>query len=311
MIAISDADTGHVVSVLHQLPWDGMEPTGLSVDGAGQLWITLSAGPRCSSDVNGCGPLPGTCRSEILVANPATGAVRTVLQGGNNELISDAVPSSDGRLVAFLHSGCANYFFTDDLVVRNMSSGHQTVIGADLPPCHVLAQPHWSTDGASLAVVYGPASTAPSSGAGHGFCSTPQPSSLVLVSASASQPTITGRTAPADPECDTQIGVPTANGYVAIEHCGSAPSFIDGTVAMVSYDDNLRPVARTPLGPCEDGASLAVDRAGQDVLVSTYQYCNPPGTTQPRTVVTRIEDGNIAAVDTQVGDELMVDQLAW
>jgi hypothetical protein len=311
VIAISDAHTGNVVSVLHQLPWDGMEPTGLNIDSAGELWITLSTGPRCSSDINGCGPLPGTCRSEILVANPATGAVRTVLQGGDNELISDAVPSSDGRRVAFLHSGCADFFFTNDLVVRDVSTGQQTVIGGDLPPCHVLAQPHWSTDSSRLAVVYGPASTAPSPGAGYGSCSAPLPSSLVLVSASASQPTITGRTAPADPGCDTQTGVPTANGYVAIEHCGSAPSFIDGTVEMVSYNDNFKAVARTPLGPCEDGASLAVDRTGQDVLVSTYQYCNPPGTTQPRTVVTRIEHGNIAAVDTQVGDELMVDQLAW
>ena len=172
MIAISDAHTGNVVSVLHQLPWDGMEPTGLNIDSAGELWITLSTGPRCSSDINGCGPLPGTCRSEILVANPTTGAVRMVLQGDDNELISDAVPSSDGRRVAFLHSGCADFFFTNDLVVRDVSTGQQTVIGGDLPPCHVLAQPHWSTDSSKVAVVYGPASTAPSPGAGYGSCST-------------------------------------------------------------------------------------------------------------------------------------------
>ena len=246
MIAISDAHTGNVVSVLHHLPWDGMEPTGLNIDSAGELWITLSTGPRCSSDINGCGPLPVTCRSEILVANPATGAVRTVLQGGDNELISDAVPSPDGRRVAFLHSGCADYFFTDELAVRDISSGRQTVIGADLPPCHVLAQPHWSTDSASLAVVYGPASTAPSPGAGYGSCSTPQPSSLVLVSAQGSQPTITGRTAPADPACNTQIGVPTANGYVAIEHCGSLRR---SSTARSRWSATTTPLRRSPERP--------------------------------------------------------------
>jgi len=310
VIAISDAHSGDLVSVVHQLPWAGMNADGLSVDRSGHLWVTLSKGPDCSSNVAGCGPVPHSCASEVLDITPATGQVRTVLRGGNDELIGDATRSPDGRQVAYLHSGCATFYFDNDLRVRNLATGHEVDIGGALPSCHVLSDPHWTPDSTHLVLTYGAASTFSYAGS-NGTCSSPQPAELLVVAASTPQSAITGSRLDADPGCEIQDGVPTVNGYAAVEHCGDPPTFIQSVVQLVEYNPALRLVTRTPLGHCEDGASIAVDQSGADLIAATYQYCNPPGTAQPETLVTTINGGGEAPILEISGDELMIDQLAW
>jgi hypothetical protein len=304
VLAVSDARTGHIVRRLHPLPWDGMNLAGTAIDRQGRIWVTLNRGPTCTNDTAGCGPKPHSCASRVVVIDPHSGTARTVMSGGDDELVSDAQPSPDGRRLAYLHSGCARSYLTNALLVRPLDGGRTVAIGASLPPCHELADPRWTGDGEHLSVVYGAAPGPGRATDGFGGCSAPAPAGLVVVDAERTQPGVDGPTAAADPNCPVDAVVPTAAGFAAIEQCGfGAPQVADQGVLLVGLGPGLARVSTTPIGTCGDGADLAVDGPGQHVLISSYQFC-PGSAVSPTTILSTVTSAEPIAGPTGITREI-------
>jgi hypothetical protein len=285
-VAISDARTGAIEQTLYTAParTTGSYVSGTAIAATGEVWITVNRGPRMLGHVAGGAPQAHSCSSEVVQIDPRTGAQHTLTLGSDDELITDVQPSPTGGRIAYLHSGCADYYFDNSLQVKDLATDAVVSIGAQLPRCHILATPRWSLDGAKLAVLYGAAS-GPEYQGPLGGCTSPETVHVALVSALASQPGVAAPlTAPVDPGCQVAAVAVTKNGYAGVEQCGPS-DFIDGPARLVRYDSALEPVSSAPLGSCEDGASIAGDRASRSVIISTYQFCNPPGTTNPVTKV--------------------------
>jgi len=310
LIDVSDARNGAVVKTLLVVPRNpSADMTGTAIATDGQVWVTLNTGPACTSEVLGCGPKPHTCSSKVIAINPRTGTERTVLTGGDNELISDVQPSPAGDHIAYLYSGCATFWFNDSLRVRNLHGTNVVNVGQGLARCHFLSQPRWSIDGTHLVVLYGqPTGTAYP--VASESCSQPKPSTLVVVSAEHSQTGVTGTAAPLDTGCQVNAVAVTQDGYAGVEQCG-VNDYLNGPVRLVRYNDHLIPTSRVPLGNCEDGASLAGNAYTTDAVVSTYQFCNPPGTPGPVTKVFLVAGNHAREVLAIPGGNTAVDHIAY
>ena len=293
VLAISDARTGRIVRTLLPLPVDGMHVTGTALDGDGRVWVSLSSGPRCADDHSTeCRPQPRSCASKVMLLDPTNGTTRTVLRGGDDELISDAQPSPDGRRLAYLHSGCARAYFVEDLRIRDLSDGHTLTIGASLPPCHALFMPRWTAEGSEISVVYGAAriQTGPNRDApgslGYESCTAWSPPGITLLPADHGQSGLAGRSIPPRTGCTVGSAVPTTDGLAAIEQCG-APlgSGADHRVLLLQFGAGDIPEPPVSIGRCGDGAQIAADGTGQALVITSYQYCNPPGRPPPVTKV--------------------------
>jgi len=288
-VALSDARTDKVLKTLLSIPNDGSTVTGTAIAANGDVWVTVDKGPSMLGHTDGGNPQPHTCASRVLDIDPRTGTSRTVLSGGDDELISDAQPSPTGDRVAYLHSGCATSFFGSALFVRDLTTGAIVSIGADLPNCHYIFSPRWTLDGRSLVVVYDKAVGTPYAGP-EGTCNQAAAGVLAVVSAEHSQPGFEATEVGPQPVCAIDSVAVTSDGFAAVEHCSVPHSlypeqlFIDGPVQLVRYDAKLRVVSRAPLGACEDGSSIGANLKSPTVVVSTYQYCgggsNGPPTTK-------------------------------
>jgi hypothetical protein len=284
---VSDLRTGKLLRTLYVVPNDGSRISGTAIARTGDIWITINRGPTMLGHVAGGDPQPRTCASTVIDISPATGASHVMLRGGNDELITDAQPSPTDDRVAYLHAGCATSYFDNSLQIQDRSSGRVITIGAQLPRCVALFQPRWTADGHLLALGYGASSTPDFRGA-QGTCSVPEPSRLVVVSAQHGSAGIDGATAPIDPRCQVNAIAITRSGPAAIEQCSGGtfpgPSYIAGATHLIRYSPTLAILARSALGQCQDGASIAGQPSTDQVIISTYQYC-PGGTAPPLTKV--------------------------
>jgi hypothetical protein len=264
--------------------------SGTAITRTGDVWITLNRGPASMSDVAGGDPQPHSCASTVIAISPDTGTSHVVIRGGDDELITDAQPSPTDDRVAYLHSGCASSYFNNVLEIRNRNSGRVITIGGQLPRCHFLDQPRWSADGHRVALVYGPASTTNFRGA-EGTCSEPRASQLVVVSAQHGSAGVEGNAAPIEGPCSVNAIAITLHGLAAVEQCTGDTAgmphglHINGPTRLIRYSPMLRILARSALGQCQDGASMAGQRSSDEVVISTYQYCAGGSNIQPVTKV--------------------------
>jgi len=315
-VAVSDARTAQVVKTLMSVP-TGFDVTGTAIAADGDIWVTLDKGPKMLGHVANGNPQPHTCASTVIDLDPRTGKSTTVLRGGDDELLTDAQPSPTGDRVAYLHSGCATFAFGSALQIRNLTTGAVVSIGAGLGRCHFMADPRWTPDGRNLALRYDKSPGPPDPGDG-GLCGQSAPGELVVVSAEQSQPGLDGPSAAAATRCAIDAVAVTSTGYAAVEHCGLAHSnfpeqlFLDGAVSLVRYDADLHVVSRTPLGTCEDGSSIAGDRASPTVVVSTYQFCpGGPGTQPYVKVFVDTGHGPVRRIANLPADSMIVDSMSF
>jgi hypothetical protein len=284
IVAISDARTGKVLRTLLTEPASsGTQVSGTAIAPTGDVWITLNRGPSMGGHVAGGDPHPHSCMSTLVRINPRTLKQSSESLGNNNELVSDMQPSPTGDRIAYLHAGCATSYFDNSLRIKDLTSGRVVSIGAGLPRCHVLANPRWTLDGRNLAFLYG-AAIGPTYTGALGTCSEWGPSHLVVASAQRSQRGADGSTAPADPGCEVNALAVTSDGYAGVEHCGSS-FYISGPARLIRYDRALKPASRSPLGQCENGASIAGNRSSAAVIISTYQFCGGNNVPEPTTKV--------------------------
>lgn len=286
VVTVSDATTGRIQRVVLPDPWQGMQVNSTAVDAAGEVWVTLASGPRCTSNVAGCGPVPGSCAGEVVKIDPLTGMPTPVLKASSSELIGDAQPSPKGRLLAYLDGSCNRSYFNQHLQVRDLATGRSWSIGTGLAVCHSLGSIGWTLDGSDLVVSYGPSSLTPSttSSYGYGTCKQSDPNELAVVPALQPAAGLPGNQLPMDPNCQAEAVTATRRGYAAIEACGSTDNYLSGPASLVLIDSTFHVTTRSHIGTCVDGAELRADSSGSDLLGSSYQFCNPPGKSPPRFV---------------------------
>ncbi len=317
-VTVSDARTGRITKVLLPDPWHSMAVRSTAVDAAGHVWVGLATGPTCTSGIASCGPKPNSCASEVVMLTPDADAPHAVFQGGPGELVTDAQPSPDGTLLAYLDGVCDRAYFNQHLRVRSLKTGRSWDIGAGLAPCHALGSMAWTADGRDLVVSYGRSlvTGTPARSLGVGGCSANAPRQLAVVPASTASSGLPGAVADADQGCEITAATATSTGYAAIEACrgpGDAPgNFLEGPARLVRYDKTLRIVGRTPIGRCVDGAELRSDSTGSRLVGTSYQYCAPGRSGAPRTVAfTDTATGLTTIVNAANGGSSTLRAISW
>lgn len=317
-LVVARTATGKAISELLPDPWHGMSIAASWVDARGQVWVTLASGPTCSN------PMPSTvcvyrrnsCKSQVVRIDPVTDAVESMLAEPDTELLAQAAPSPNGQMLAYTVGPCNRSYFNDHIEVRDLATSRSWSIGAELTVCHGLGGLSWTADNQHLAMVYAPSlvTGTPSPGYGVNECLEDGPSTLAVVPSTASAPLVPGSRAVLDPLCSAEAVTTTNTGYAVIEACSANAEdtqHLYGPGYLLRFDFALHRTARYPLGKCLNGAELASDPSGMQLLASSYQFCNPPGTVQPHTLLFRATSGPPARVLDTPGGRLTPDAISW
>jgi hypothetical protein len=247
----------------------------------GDVWLTLSSGPRYQSGVAGGDPAPDSCSGQVVRFDPSTRATSIELTFPSSELVTDAVPSPNGRLVVMPGGGCSTSYFNEHLVVRDLRTGVQWTIGADAAPCHALFDAAWSPDSTRLVFPYGPSTLSPHNRfVPAGTCAAPRFSRLAVVPASHATPVRSWKLIVADTGCSYMAATFDRSGIAAIEGCAkdAPPGDLNdpngGDAYLVQLDRRGHIVLRLQLARGFDGGDIATDLRTGVVLVSEYQAAN-------------------------------------
>jgi len=246
----------------------------------GPVWLTFSSGPRCSSPVAGCGPVADSCTGSTLRYDPGSRRATTVLTTPPGTLVSDAVPSPDGRRLAMVSADCAGSFMNFHIVVRDLRSGRTWAIGADARRCHTLSSVAWSANGSELVFPFGGSRLSRHGRYPAGVCPVPRFSRLAVVSATRPSGPGSWKLISADPGCSYMAAAFAGPGLVAVEGCaagaprGAGPSPDLGNADLVILDARHRITARFPLARGYNDGALATNPRTGTVLVSEYQAAN-------------------------------------
>src|ERR1700733_741965 len=82
-------------------------------DRSGNIWITDSSGPQCTSDRQGCGPRPDSCSSTVTQLDPVTGSSRTVASFPDWQHVGDATPGPRRGVMVLMTGLCTRSFFDE------------------------------------------------------------------------------------------------------------------------------------------------------------------------------------------------------
>jgi hypothetical protein len=202
-----------------------VEVSALYPDSRGALWITKSFGPRCTQRGFGdCLPLvPNSCRSKIAQLDPSTGTSRYLTSFPHSEIVTAAIPSLRGPLVALRTAPCTRSYFNEHFVVENWRTHRRWSIGSDAPPCHGLANPGWNAAGTRLVFAYGPSRLKPGgkwpAATGRIGCRSPRPGGIVIVSAQHASKTHSWHLIHAPSGCAYESAAFDNKGIAAVEAC--------------------------------------------------------------------------------------------
>jgi hypothetical protein len=209
--------------------------------------------------------------------DPAGGAWSTLLTIPASTLVTDAVPSPNGALVAMRSAGCATSYFDQSLVVRDLASGRQWAIGADAPRCHEIDRPSWSPDGSQLVFPYRPSilryGTKP---AARDFCTAPRFGRLVVVRAGRASSIRSWKLIDADKKCSFAAAAFDRAGIAAVEVCrrGPSPALVLGRAYLLQLNKRHRVVERIALKPGWEEGLVSTDARDGTVLISQDQPAN-------------------------------------
>lgn len=274
---------GRPLGALTKLPsGQAIEVSNAHLGPNGSVWLTISSGPGCEgpSGSGQCVPAAHSCRSKVVRFDPKTHQTTTVLSFPSSELVRDAVPSPDGRMVAMLASGCANSFLDEHLLVRDLRSGRQWTIGADARRCHTLSEPAWDENGSELVFAYGASTLTPGERGSVAACPPPQLSGLAVVTSARASRSTSWRLVTPDRGCSYESAAFDASGIAAVEGCsqggrsGSGANTSSGYAYLVQLDHRRRLVEHLRLAHGYDGGAIATDPHTGAVLVSEYQSAN-------------------------------------
>jgi hypothetical protein len=265
--------------------YDGMRTVSAAVGPDGNVWVTYSKGPAIVPD--GFGPTifkPDTCGNEVVEWNLQGSTPRPAVfqRTGDDVLLGQAVPSPDGRLLAYTEHPCNINGAGVYLRVTDVSSRRSWTIGQRLPGCHVLTAPAWSADGTQLLEGYAAANLPYNAGAD--FCTGPQTERLLRLDAVAAQPGAAGQVTSPDGNCQVESAAGlSGGGTLVLEQCGRSQDATRDFAALLVVGADGRHQQTIRLGRCSEGSELAGDSSGGSVLVAGATDCDP---TSPRATVT-------------------------
>jgi hypothetical protein len=246
----------------------------------GALWLTVTTGPDYRNDTAGGDPAPDSCDGEVERLDPRTSATQVELAAPRSILIGEAVPSPDGRRIAFLAGGCAASYFDAHIVVRDLTSRRQLSIGAAAARCHAVSAVSWSPDGSRLVFAYAPANPAAGPPPPQGTCTEPEAGELAVVPASRPTAQISrADLTPARSGCEYDSAVFDSLGVAAIETCGP-PGYL-GSAHVVQLDRRMRRQGSATLVPGADGATISIDPRTGQMLISEYEIPQDTPSGQP------------------------------
>jgi hypothetical protein len=97
-----------------------------------------------------------------------------------------------------------------------------------------------------------------------------------------------------------------------VDPSGKTNNYLSGPASLVRIDPTFHITSRSQIGTCMDGAELRADTSGSDLLGSSYQICNQPGTSPPRTVTfTDTGSGPHNVIDAPNGGTDSVMSISW
>jgi hypothetical protein len=195
-------------------------------------------------------------------------------------LVSDAVPSPDGAMIAMRSAGCATSYFDQNVVVRALATGRQWAIGADAPRCHAIGRPSWSADGSRLVFAYRPSvlryGTEPKA---RDFCTEPRFGRLAIVPARRASSVRTWKLVGADRHCSFAAAAFDRDGIAAVEACQRGPHGFTvalnlGQAYLLQLSKRNRVVERIALKPGWEDGLLSTDARDGAVLITQDQPAN-------------------------------------
>jgi hypothetical protein len=282
---LGDAATGAITRRLAPAAYDGMHAEGVAVGRDGNVWVTYSEGPSVLQVGNGpLYPKPDTCANAVVEWNLQGAAPLATIyrRTGDNVLLGQAVPSPDGKLLAYTERPCNINGVGVYLRVTDMTSGKSWTIGRALPGCHILSTPAWSANSKQLLEGYAAANLPYNAGAE--FCTGPGTERLLRLDALAPQPGADGQVTSPDGNCQvTSVAGLAGGSTLVMEACGRSPDYtLDfGALLVVGQDGRHQQTIR--LGRCSEAGLLAGDSSGGSVLVTGAVTCDPTSARVPLT----------------------------
>jgi hypothetical protein len=272
-VMLGDAATGRLLGRLLPPALGPMAAQGAAVARDGGVWVTYGKPAAALGRTAGGDPQAHTCAGEIVVLRAgAAPRVSVWLRAGDNVTLGQAVPSPDGRLVAYTEAGCATAPSGQFLRVTDLRTRRSWTIGAGLPGCHLFTTPAWSADGRQLAEGYA-AANRPYDTPG-GMCTGPQTERLLRLDARAPQRGASGEVSSPDGNCQVQSAAGLAGGgTLVLEQCGRSLNPAKDFAALLPLSAGGRPGRQASLGRCTFTRQLAPDGGGRHVLVSAAVDC--------------------------------------
>jgi hypothetical protein len=246
--------------------------------------IAFYRGPLCKEPPGGgpvaleCDPLRNSCTTIVDRIDLASGSVSTVLSARASESYTDVIPSPDGRQVVLLGGRCRRAAATY-LTVRDLASGRQSTLGADVGRCTGLGPAAWSPDGTRLVYPYAPETGRPP--ISPNFCNGARLPGLVIAPADRTSTSRSWTVIHADRRCGFLYGVFIPEGIAAVEGCdygqprgfGGDPDIGDAFLLQLTGPDH-DVTQRLPLKRGYDGGTVVEDMRTGTVLISEYQAAN-------------------------------------
>src|SRR5207237_7307345 len=81
---------GRRLGALAKVPSGSVHVANPHADKDRGVWITMSSGPRCTSNLAGCGPAGNSCSGTVVRFDPVTQASTALLVSPSSLLVPDA-----------------------------------------------------------------------------------------------------------------------------------------------------------------------------------------------------------------------------
>jgi hypothetical protein len=309
---LGDAVTGRLIGRLLPATLGPMTAQGAAVDRDGDVWVTYAKPATEFGHFAGGDPQPHTCANEIIVLRTrGTPRVSAWLRAGDDVSLGQAVPSPDGRLLAYTEVGCSTAPNGQFLRVTDLRARRSWTIGQRLPGCHPFTTPAWSAAGRQLVEGYA-AANLPYNNPG-GVCTGPATERLLRLDARRPQPGAGGQVTSPDGNCQVTSTAGLAGGGVLVmEQCGRSPDYTRDFAALLVVGADGRPARTIRLGRCTAAGPVTADQGGGSVLVGARVDCDPTSFNAPAS--TRLwvySGGQLRPAATTAGMTLWEWPFAW
>jgi hypothetical protein len=238
----------------------------------GSILLTVSAGPTCGE----VSCEKSSCASSVNRLDLNTGAVATLYRVPDSLIVTDAVASPRGGMLAMSGGACGPEVAS--VIVRDLATGRQWSIGADLPHCTGLGPVSWNPSGTELMFAYAPVIDPRGLPANGAFCTATRPARLAIVAAGHASSSRAWKLITPDRGCSFEAGAFDREGIAAVEGCRhggpSAPGQNPlGDVYLLQLNAHQHVVARLALHLGWEQGLVTTEPDGR-VLISQDQPAN-------------------------------------